>query len=101
MYLLTACLVVIVVSAQISSRWARYLFRGYQLASPSKRLAARRRAFLPVLCVGGLTLIGVLLIRVSVPDSGVALVNVLAVLVSIFCGLFIGIFGIVGATDRK
>ncbi|WP_315743377.1 MULTISPECIES: hypothetical protein [unclassified Bradyrhizobium] len=97
MYLLIACLTVIVVIAQISSRWAWNLFRDYQLASPSKRLAARRRAGLTVYWAGGLTLLGALLLRVSGPELGAAVVNVLAVLVSIFCGLFIGIIGALGA----
>jgi len=98
MYLLIACLIIIVVVAQITSRWAWNLFRDYQLASPSKRLAARRRASLPVFCVGGLTLLGVLLLRVSGPgpELGVAFVNVLMVLGSIFFGLVLGITFVLG-----
>jgi hypothetical protein len=91
MYLLIACLIIIVVVAQISSRWAWNLFRDYQLASPSKRLAARRRAVLPVCCAGGLTLLGALLLRVSGPELGAVFVNFLVVLGSIFSGLFLGI----------
>lgn len=97
MYLLIACLIIIIVSAQLSSRWAWNLFRDYELASPSKRLAARRRAVLPVLCVGGVGLLVVLLLRVSGLELGAALVNALMVVVSIFSGLFIGIIGAVGA----
>jgi hypothetical protein len=96
MYLLIACLIIIVVIAKISSRWAWNLFRDYQLASPSKQLAARRRAALPVYCVGGLTLLGALILRVSGPELGAALVNVLLVLVSIFSGLFLGIIFALG-----
>jgi hypothetical protein len=44
-----------------------------------------------------LTLFGALLLRVSGPELGAALVNVVAVLVSIFCELFIGIIGALGA----
>jgi len=97
MYLLIACLIIIVVVAQITSRWAWNLFRDYELASPSKRLAARRRAVLPVLGVGGLGLLVVLLFRVSGPELGAALGDALMVVVSIFGGLFIGIVGAVGA----
>ncbi|MGJ4956946.1 hypothetical protein ACQR1H_14960 [Bradyrhizobium sp. HKCCYLRH2015] len=96
MYLLLAYAILIVVSAKISSRWAWNLFREYELASPSKRLAVRRRAVLPALCVGGLGLLVVLLVRVSGPELGTILVNALLVIVSIFSGLLIGIIGAVG-----
>jgi hypothetical protein len=97
MYLLIACLIIIAVVAQLSSRWAWNLFRDYQLASPSKRLAARRRAALPVCCAGGLTLLGALLLRVSGAELGAVFVNVLMVLGSIFSGLFLGIGFALGA----
>jgi len=97
MYLLTACLFIVVVVAHISSRWAWNLFRDYELASPSKRLAARRRVIRPLFCAGGLTFLGALLLRVSGPEHGAALVNGLAVLTSIFSGLFLGIIFAVGA----
>jgi len=70
MYILIACLIVIALSYEATYRWASNLFRDYQLASPSKRLAARRRAGLPVFCVGGLTLLGALLLRVSGLELG-------------------------------
>ena len=51
MYFLTACLIVVVVSAAVSLRRSRNLSQP-QWASPAQRLAARRSALWPTIYVG-------------------------------------------------
>jgi hypothetical protein len=101
MYFLTACLIVVVVSAQVSSRRSWYLLRDAQLASPARRLAARRRAILPIFYVGGSLFLVLLLGRVLGPEFGAATTEVLGVLVSILAGSFIGVFGVIAAIDPR
>ena len=100
MYFITACLIVGALSAHVSSRRSWNLLRDLRLASPTQRLAARRRALLPVLCLGCFLLLVLLLSRVLGSEFTAVTTDCLVVLVSIFAGLFIGVFGVIAATDR-
>lgn len=51
MYFLTACLIVVIVSAAVSLRRSRNLSQP-QWATPAQRIAARRRALWPTICAG-------------------------------------------------
>ncbi|WP_076865759.1 hypothetical protein [Bradyrhizobium mercantei] len=50
MYFLAACLIVVVLSFQVSFRRSWNLSRNSRMAAPAQRLAARRRALWPALC---------------------------------------------------
>ncbi|MCK1391497.1 hypothetical protein [Bradyrhizobium sp. 1] len=71
------------------------------MASATQRLAARRRALLPVLCLGFFLLLMLLLGRVLGSEFTAVTADCLVLLVSIFAGLFIGVFGVIAATDRR
>lgn len=57
MYVLTACLIVIVLSFEVSFRRSRNLSRNAQWAAPAQRLVAQRRALWPALCAAICTLL--------------------------------------------
>lgn len=99
MYFLTACLIVGALSAHVSSRRSWNLLQDFREASAVQRLAARRRALLPVLCLGCVLLL-LLLGRVLGSEFTAVTADLLVLLVSIFAGLFIGVFGVIAATNR-
>ncbi|MET4118610.1 hypothetical protein ABIB90_002324 [Bradyrhizobium sp. JR4.1] len=101
MYFLTACLIVGALSAHVSSRRFWNLLQDFRVASATQRLAARRRALLPVLCLGFFLLLLLLLSRVLGSEFTAVTADCLVLLVSIFAGLFIGVFGVIAATDRR
>ena len=49
-YFLTACLIVVALSFEVSFRRSWTLSRNYELLGPAQRLAVRRRAFWPAGC---------------------------------------------------
>ncbi|MCC8941836.1 MULTISPECIES: hypothetical protein [Bradyrhizobium] len=57
MYFLTACLIVVALSFQVSFRRAWNLSRNSQWAAPAQRLVVRRRALWPGLCAAIFTLL--------------------------------------------
>jgi hypothetical protein len=77
------------------------LLQDFRVASATQRLAARRRALLPVLCLGFFLLLLLLLSRVLGSEFTAVTADCLVLLVSIFAGLFIGVFGVIAATDRR
>lgn len=94
MYFLTACLVVVVVSAAVSLRRSRNLSQP-QWASPAQRLAARRRALWPTMCAG-FCLLGLLGFHhfQHEPELGPTATTYLMMLVaSFFGGSFLGVIG--------
>ena len=101
MYFLTACLIVGALSAHVSSRRSWNLLQDFRVASATQRLAARRRALLPVLCLGFFLLLILLVGRVLGSEFTAVTADCLVLLVSIFAGLFIGVFGVIAATDRR
>ena len=50
MYVLAACLIVVVLNFQVSFRRSWNLSRNSRMAAPAQRLVARRRALWPALC---------------------------------------------------
>ena len=101
MYFLTACLIAGALSGHVSSRRSWNLLHDFRVASATQRLAARRRALLPVLCLGFFLLLMLLLGRVLGSEFTAVTADCLVLLVSIFAGLFIGVFGVIAATDRR
>jgi hypothetical protein len=92
MYFLTACLIVVIVSAAISLRRSRNLSQP-QWASPAQRLAARRRALWPTICAG-LCLLGLLGFHHFQHEQETTATTYLMMLVaSFFGGSFLGVIG--------
>lgn len=94
MYLLTACLIVVVVGAAASLRRSRNLSQP-QWATPAQRLAARRRALWPTICAG-FCLLGLLGFHhfQHEPELGPTATTYLIMLVaSFFGGSFLGVIG--------
>lgn len=93
MYLLTACLIVVVVSAAVSLRRSRKLSQP-QWATPAQRLAARRRALWPTICAG-FCLLGLLgFHHFQQPELGPTATTYLMMLAaSFFGGSFLGVIG--------
>ncbi|MDE5461580.1 hypothetical protein [Bradyrhizobium sp. CSS354] len=72
--------------------------------SGGQRYSAARGAAacaLPVLCLGFFLLLMLLLGRVLGSQFTAVTADCLVLLVSIFAGLFIGVFGVIAATDRR
>lgn len=86
MYLLTACLIVVVLSAAISFRRCRLLSQ-----NPQGRFAA----FLPAFCAAGcgLALIGIDRVQGTQEFGSSATTYLLMLVVSFFGGWFLGIIG--------
>ena len=92
MYFLTACLIVVVVSAAVSLRRSRTLSQP-QWATPAQRLAARRRALWPTICAG-FCLLGLLGFYHFQPEQETTATTYLMMLVgSFFGGSFLGVIG--------
>jgi hypothetical protein len=98
-YFITACLIVVALSFEVSFRRTWNLFRNYQLAGPAQRLAARRRALWPAGCALICMLLEWIVLH-FVQDKIVLSVtaNLIMLSASFFTGLFIGV--IAGATNR-
>ncbi|MCK1541817.1 hypothetical protein IVA98_02855 [Bradyrhizobium sp. 160] len=94
MYFLTACLVVVVVSAAVSLRRSRNLSQP-QWASPAQRLAARRRAFWPTICAGFclLGLLGFHHFQHEPELAPTATTYLMMLVASFFGGSFLGVIG--------
>jgi len=92
MYFLTACLIVVVLSAAISLRRCRLLSR-----NPQGRLAV----FLPAFCSGAcaLGLIGFQRLQGPQESGSLTTTYLLMLVVSFFGGWFLGIIG--GLPDKK
>ena len=94
MYFLTACLIVVVVSAAVSLRRSRHLSQP-QWATPAQRLATRRRALLPTICAGFCLLVPLGFHHFQhEPELGPTAVTYLMMLAaSFFGGSFLGVIG--------
>jgi tryptophan-rich sensory protein len=94
MYFLTACLIVVVVSAAISLRRSRNLSQP-QWATPAQRLAARRRALWPTICAGFclLVLLGFHHFQHEQELGLTATTYLMMLVASFFGGSFLGVIG--------
>ncbi|ODM76732.1 hypothetical protein [Bradyrhizobium elkanii] len=92
MYFLAACLIVVVLSFEVSFRRSWKLSRNSRGAAPAQRLVARRRALWPAFCAlicALLVLIGFDHIQDKLGPS--ATTNLMMVGVSFFSGWFLGV----------
>ncbi|UFZ04378.1 hypothetical protein LQG66_35220 [Bradyrhizobium ontarionense] len=95
MYFLTVCLVVIILSTEVSFRRSSDLSRNSRWAAPAKRIAARRRALWPALCAAifGLGLIGFEHVQDKQDFTPSATTHLMMLTVSFFGGRFLGVIG--------
>ncbi|MET4068985.1 hypothetical protein ABID58_003783 [Bradyrhizobium sp. S3.2.6] len=91
MYFLTACLIVVVVSFEVSFRRSWNLSRNSRGVAPAQRLAARRRALWPAFCALVFTLLGLIGFDHVQDKLGLsATANLMMLSVSFFSGWFLG-----------
>ena len=90
-YFITACLIVVALSYEVSFRRTWNLYRNYQLAGPAQRLAVRRRAMWPTGC-GLICMLLACLALHFVQDKHVLSVTLSLTMLSVcfFTGSFIG-----------
>src|SRR5664279_535404 len=97
MYFLTACLIVVVVSAAVSLRRSRNLSQKlFQWSTPAQRLAARRRPLWPGICLAifGLGLIGFNHVQGhELGPFATTYPDLLMLVASIFGGWLMGVIG--------
>jgi hypothetical protein len=96
MYFLTACLIVVVVSAAVSLRRSRNLSQKlFQWVTPAQRLAARRRALWPAICAGFclLVLLGFHHLQHEQELGPTTTTDLMMLTVSFIGGWFLGIIG--------
>lgn len=94
MYFLTACLIVVFVSAALSLRRSRTLSQPHW-ATDAQRRAARRRALMPTICAGFclLVLLGFHHF-LHEPELGpTATTDLMMLVASFFGGSFLGVIG--------
>ncbi|KRQ07496.1 hypothetical protein AOQ71_23265 [Bradyrhizobium manausense] len=93
MYFLTACLIVVVVSAAASLRRSRTLSQP-RWATPAQRLAARRQALWPTIFAGFclLGLLGFYHLQHE-PELGPTATYLIMLVASCFGGSFLGVIG--------
>jgi hypothetical protein len=92
MYFLTACLIVVVVSAAVSLRRSRNLSQP-QWATPAQRLAARRRALWPTICAGFCLLVLLGFHHFQHEQETTATTDLMMLVASFFGGSFLGVIG--------
>ncbi len=92
MYLLTACLIVVVLTYEVSFRRSCNLSRDSQWTAPAQRLVARRRALWPAFCALICTLLGLIgFVHFQEQLSPSATINLMMLSASFFSGWFLGV----------
>ncbi|GEC51933.1 hypothetical protein ABIF38_008272 [Bradyrhizobium japonicum] len=92
MYFLAACLIVVVLSFEVSFRRAWILSRNSRGAAPAQRLAARRRALWPAFCALICTLLVLIGFDHLQDELGLsAKANLMMLSASFFSGWFLGV----------
>lgn len=98
MYILSACLIVVVLSFEVSFRRSWKLSRNYRGAAPARRLAARRRALWPAFFALVCTLLGLIGFHHVQDKLGLSVAaNLMMLSASFFSGWFLGV---IAAMDR-
>lgn len=92
MYVLTACLIVVILSFEVSFRRSWNLSRNSRGAAPAQRLAARRRALWPAFCAPFCTLLGLIGFDHVQDKLGLsATANLMMLSASFFSGCLLGV----------